>query len=732
MTLPAGAQLGPYTILDSLGAGGMGEVYRARDTRLDRDVAIKVLSSQFASDASALARFHREVRAVAALSHSNILAIYDIGTDGGCTYSVTELLEGQTLGKRIRQGVLPWRSAVEIALGIAAGLAAAHVKGIIHRDIKPENIFLTAATGVKILDFGLARQESPSAALPPQAALETVPGMVLGTVAYMSPEQVRGLQADARSDLFACGCVLYEMVTGRRPFHGQTTADLMSSILHDPVPALSETGRQRPAELDRHILRCLEKEPADRFQSAGELSTALRSLGQSAMSGSVDNLAETSLGLPLRRGIAAAPTPVAPSIAVLPFRNLSSDAENEYFSDGLAEELINALSKVKGLQVASRTSAFAFKGKSEDVRRIGEQLNVRTVLEGSVRKAGNRLRISAQLVGVADGYHLWSETYNRELADVFQIQDEIASSIAAALQVVLSEKEKRKAQTANVKAYEIYLKGRQYFHQFRRKGFELAQRMFARAIEVDPTYALAYAGLADCHSLLFMYWEGSEANLEQAAAASSRALELDPDLAEAHVAKGLAVSLKKQFAEAEQEFETAIRLDPNSYAARYFYGRCCHSQGKLREALALYEQACQLRPDDYQAATHLGSLFAGLGRDADAQAAAQRAIEVVEKHLELHPDDARALYLGAVVWCQLGQPARGLEWADRALAMDPEEPVTLYNVACMYALQGRGEQALDCLESALAHGFGQKAWIEHDADFTSLRGHPRFQALLKA
>jgi len=734
MSLAIHSRLGPYEIQAPLGAGGMGEVYRARDARLERDVAIKVLPAQLAQDAHALARFYREVRAVAALSHPNILTIYDIGTDQGVTFAVIELLEGQTLGGRLKLGVIDWRNAVEIATAIADGLAAAHAKGIIHRDIKPENIFLTADGGVKILDFGLARLEARNVTPQPGVPiLETQPGLLMGTVAYMSPEQVRGQPADARSDIFALGCLLYEIVMGRRPFLGHTAADTMAAILHESPPALSQSGRERPTELDRLLLSCLKKAPAERFQSARDLALALRNLGRAALTGAASSQFETSAYLETP-GPLVAPS-LAPSLAVLPFRNMSSESENEFFSDGLAEELINALTKVAGLQVASRTSAFAFKGRNEDVRKIGEQLNVRTVLEGSVRKAGNRLRISAQLVNVADGYHLWSETYNRELADVFAIQDEIAQNIAKALQVILSAKDKRaseKAPTADVQAYEHYLRGRQYFHQFRRKGFEFALQMFARAIAIDPGYALAYAGTADCHSLLYMYWDTSTANLQHADEASRKALQLDPDLAEAHVARGLAVSLKKNYAEAEQEFQTAIRLDPTLFAARYFFGRTCQAQGKLVETAHLFEQACQLRPDDYQAATHLGSIYAGLGRKADAEAACRRAAEVVTKHSELHPDDARALYLGAVVWCQMGEPARGLEWAGRALAMDPEEPVTLYNVACVYALQGQIEGALDCLENALKHGFAQKEWIEHDADLAALHGHPRYQALLQA
>jgi non-specific serine/threonine protein kinase len=735
MTIAPGTRLGPYEIQNPLGAGGMGEVYRGRDARLERDVAIKVLPSQLAHDDHALARFYREARAAAALSHPNIMTVYDIGTEEGVTYAVAELLEGQTLGSRIKRGVFDWRGAVEIASAIADGLAAAHGKGIIHRDIKPENIFLTKDGGVKVLDFGLARLDAggrtPQPGVP---VMETQPGLLMGTVAYMSPEQVRAQPADARSDVFAFGCVLYEMAVGRHPFLRPTVAETMAAILNDPIPALSQSGRERPAELDRIILTCLQKDASQRFPSARELSAALRAFGRGALTGpGSQQQLETAAFLDTAR---AAPAPQVPSLAVLPFRNMSSDPENEFFSDGLAEELINVLSKVEGLQVASRTSSFAFKGKNEGVRKIGEQLSARAVLEGSVRKAGNRLRISAQLVNAADGYHLWSETYNRELEDVFAIQDEIAQSIARALKIILSDREKRamgkaQAPTADVKAYEHYLRGRQFFHQFRRQGFEFALQMFARAIEIDPGYALAHAGVADCHSLLFTYWDTSAEHLRLADEASRRALECGPDLAEAHVARGLAVSLKKDYAEAEDEFQAAIRLDPSLFAAHYFYARACQAQGKLLEAAQLYEQACQLRPDDYQAATHLVSLYAGLERKADAEAASRRAGELVTAHLELHPDDARALYLGAIVWCQMGDTSRGLEWAGRALKLDPHEPVMLYNVACVYALQGQVEPALDCLEAALKHGFAHKEWIEHDADLAGLHNHPRYQTLLR-
>jgi serine/threonine protein kinase/Flp pilus assembly protein TadD len=740
MPLAAATRLGPYEVISPLGSGGMGEVYRARDTRLDRDVAIKVLPERYAQDHTALARFQREAKAIAALSHPNILAIFDIGNDQGTAYAVMELLEGQTLGRRLKSGPMDSRTTLETAIAIAEGLAAAHAKGVVHRDIKPENIFLTGQGGLKILDFGLARLETraPASASsgpdrPDTVTLETQPGVVLGTVAYMSPEQVRGWPADARSDIFAFGCMLYEMIAGRRPFNGDTNADMMAAILnHDPI-ALTESTRDRQPELNDIIFRCLEKNPTQRYQSTRDLVSALRGVAVNAAKSDSGNKGQADTGK--HAETEATRTAPAASIAVMPFVNMSSDAENEYFSDGLAEELIAALTKVEGLHVASRTSAFAFKGKKEDMRKIAEQLNVRTVLEGSVRKSGNRLRISAQLVNAAEGRNLWSESYNRQLEDVFAIQDEIAQSIVKALRVILTEKDKRAmeqtAPTADVEAYDYYLRGKQFFHQFRRQGFHYALDMFARAIAIDPGYSRAWAGRADCHSFLFLQWEATKENLEQAEACSRRALALGPDLAETHVARGFALSLQKRHDEAFREFEAALKLAPTMYEPRYFYGRACLAAGKQAEAAAHFEEACRLRPDEYQAASHLTSIYQGLGRKAESQAACRRCLQVMERHLQLHPDDARALYLGAVVWGQVGERAKALDWAGRALAIDPEEPVTLYNVACMYSLQGELEKALDCLENAVKYGFAHKAWIENDADFDNIRSQPRYKELIE-
>jgi TolB-like protein/Flp pilus assembly protein TadD len=425
---------------------------------------------------------------------------------------------------------------------------------------------------------------------------------------------------------------------------------------------------------------------------------------------------------------------VVKSIAVLPFTNTSADPENEYFTDGLAEEIINALSKIKSLGVASRTSTFLYKGKTEDIREIGKKLEVSAVLEGSVRKMGSKIRVSAQLVNVANGLQLWSERYDREMEDVFAIQDEIAQNIVKALRVVLSEDEKRaieKASTDNVEAYDYYLRGRKYFHQHRRTSLEFARQMFTRAIEVDPGYARAYAGVADCCSILYMYFDARASNLKQADKASLKALQLDPDLAEAHAARGLSYSLSKEYDKASEEFETAMKLDPKLYEAPYFYGRACIAQGKSTEAVPLFELACKLRPEDYQAPSFLAQAFAGQGRIAEANKASQRAVKSIEGWLDTNPDDARALNLGAGIWSNLGQTEKALEWAKRSLEIDREDPQLLYNVACVYAIEGMKEDALQCLERAIDKGYGHLEWMEHDSDLNSLRNDKRFKALLE-
>jgi adenylate cyclase len=422
------------------------------------------------------------------------------------------------------------------------------------------------------------------------------------------------------------------------------------------------------------------------------------------------------------------------SIAVLAFSDISSAGDQEYFCDGISEEIINDLTRIKGIRVASRTSSFAFKKKSEDIRTIGRRLGVETVLEGSVRKADGRLRITAQLIKVSDGCHLWSELYDRELKDVFAIQDEIARSIAATLKVALTPKESLaigKAPTTDLEAYDYYLRGRQFFYQYKSKGIEFALKMFHQAIEIDPEFVRAYAGIADCCSFLFMYAGNHDHHREQADLMSRKALELDPDSAEAHAARGVALSLNKNYIDAEREFEKAIRLDPMLFEAYYFYARVSFAQGKLEQTVQLYEKSIDVNPQDYQASLLVAQIYSDLKDEKKAKASRLRGIQAAETRLKFHPDDTRALYMGANGLAALGEYEKGLEWANQALAIDPDEPMVLYNVACIQSLAQRYDDALETLEKAVRKGLTQKSWLEHDSNLNPLRRFPRYKRLLK-
>lgn len=712
-----GETVGHYRILGRLGGGGMGVVYSAEDTHLGRRVAIKVLNEEMARNAVFLERFRREARVVASLNHPNIVTIYAVEEANGAPFLAMELVEGDPLSERIVSGGAPMDELLAIAIPLINALVAAHERGIVHRDLKPGNVLLGRDGRLRVLDFGLAKvnvlNSTPDAETAVRPEELTEAGAVLGTRPYMSPEQVQGKPLDHRSDIFSLGVMLYELATGDRPFKGETQAELISSILRDKPREITDVRVDLSDHFGRIVRRCLEKDPTRRYQTALDLRLELEDLQRSGSDESVKR---------------------APSVAVLPFADMSPEKDQDYFCEGIAEELINGLGRIENLRVISRTSSFQFKGTALDVREIGRRLDASTILEGSVRKAGTRLRITAQLVNVGDGYRLWSDRFDRDMKDIFAIQDEIAESIVAALEVKLSPKERRALQnvaTRDVEAYDFYLRGRKFFYQMNQKSFQFARQMYVKAIEIDPVYALAYAGLADCSSFIYQYAESTEENLHAADEASQKALELDPDLAEAHASRGLALSLLKSFDEAEAEFVIAAHMNPRLFEAYYFHGRNALSQGRFDKARDLFLKASEVRPEDYQAPRFVVQALIGMkAPKAEIDEAMQRALRTIEGHVALNPDDARALYLGATMLVNLGEKERGLERARRALAVDPGDPMILYNVACVFSQAHEIDQAIRMLERAVDSGFGYKEWIEHDTDFDPLRPDPRYQQLL--
>jgi eukaryotic-like serine/threonine-protein kinase len=647
--LASGSRLGPYEIVAPLGAGGMGEVYRARDTRLKREVAIKVLPDAFARDPERLARFQREAEVLATLNHPNIAAVYGFEETVSVSGIVLELVDGPTLTERIesharsgRGGGLPLDEALGIAVQIADALEAAHEKGVVHRDLKPGNIKITPAGTVKVLDFGLAKLSAPAYADDlPTLMGATQPGMLLGTAAYMAPEQAHGGPTDARTDVFSVGVVLYEMVSGKRAFAADSVLDTLNAVVHRE-PAAFES----PAAAT--IKRCLEKQPSQRFQTMADVKAALEQLR-------------------MKRNERAQE---APSVAVLPFANMSRDADDEYFSDGLAEEIINALAQMPGLKVIARTSAFAFKGKNEDIRRIADALGVNTVLEGSVRRGGSRIRVTAQLIQASDGTHLWSQRYDREMADIFAMQDEISQAIAAALKVKLTPAPERRM--PSLRAYDAYLRYRSYQWKMTPEASQRSRECLEQALALDPEFALPYVGLADYHLARgVMGIMPAQEAMPRARQLAQRALEIDPELPEAHAMLGqVAGHYDFDWREAEHRFRLATAREPLSPQLREWYASWLFSIGRPEEAL---RQNARVIDEDplCQMWHHMRSqTLQGLGLDDEALDATRTAVEIDPQ-----------FWLG---WIQLG---------------------------VRYALRGQHVEALQCAE----RGYATASWSAYGA-----------------
>jgi eukaryotic-like serine/threonine-protein kinase len=694
--LVVSSRLGPYAIVAPLGAGGMGEVYRARDTRLEREVAIKVLPEPFAHDPHRLARFEREAKAVAALSHPNILGIHDYGTDGAVTYAVMELLEGETLRRRLSRGPLPWWEAVVVAAAVAEGLAAAHTKGIVHRDLKPENLFLTTDGRVKILDFGLARitpVPNSSAETVSYIPAETDPGTVLGTVGYMSPEQVRAQEVDARSDLFSLGCVLYEMVSGRRAFARETAAETQTAILREEPPDLPACGVSAPSGLEQLIRHCLEKSTERRCQTARALASALHNVA-SGTDSSTASLAPrgTAPGRRLRKAI--------DSLAILPLVNASQDPNLEYLSDGITESIIHILSRLPRLRVMARSTVFRYKGREVDAQAVGRSLNVRAVFTGRMRTRGECLIIQAELVDVADGALLWNEQLSRALSEIFAIEEAIAREIVDTLRLRLSGEQKkrlRKRPTENTQTYQLYLKGRYHWNKRNLDGIRKAIVHFEQAIDQDPTYAQAYAGLADCYALLPNYAsEAPKESFPRALAAGQRALELDDTLAEAHASVGMAkYFFNWGWADAEREFLRAIDLNPSYATAHHWYAYLLMLLGRFEQALSELARAQELDPLSLIINATSGYILYFARRHDEA-------IERCERALAMEENFSPAQYMLALACEQKGLHDQAIAAFQKSLRLAGESAgCDAAALAHAYALAGRTAEARTILNELL-------------------------------
>jgi non-specific serine/threonine protein kinase len=608
-----GRTISHYRIAEKLGEGGMGEVYLAEDTELNRKVALKFLPSQYASDKGLKERFKREAQAAAVLNHPNIITVYEVSEYENRPFIAMEYVEGRSLKDLIVGKDLSIGKTADIAIQICEGLAVAHQSGIMHRDIKPQNILMGKDGRVRICDFGLAKAK--------RDVTLTQAGSTVGTVAYMSPEQARGETADHRTDIWSLGVVLYEMLTGRLPFRGEYDQAVIHSILNaDPAP-MTGLPPEMCAKLELIVDKALAKSSDSRYGSAGEILAHLKSLREELETGATKTVCVE--GKP------------SPSIAVLPFRDMSAQKDQEYFCEGMAEELINAFVKVEGLRVVARTSSFSFRGKDIDIRDIGKALNVETILEGSVRKAGNRLRITAQLVKAADGCHVWSEKYDRDLEDIFSIQDEIAQNIAQALEVQLSGKEKRALKvrpTKNLDAYQAYLRGLDYAGRpdYSEEDFQLAIQMFERAVELDPDFALAYADLSRVHSALYFHGhDRTKDRLARAREAVDRALELQPDLPDAHLALGyFHYWCGQEFDQALKEFAIAEKDLPDDARILAVVAAINKRQGKFEKTVELYKRAFELSPRDAGLPHEIGCAYMTTRRYAEAERYYNRSISL--------------------------------------------------------------------------------------------------------